>query len=629
MDWKKDNVQPEQPAEETQELRHATPAQPEPQPRPSSREPAAVEPEPARLSSPSLEPEDQSSPSRAQPEPRARADFACEEGDLVPAQAGAKEPELDELDAEFGACEELDAEEGDHLPAQAEGAEGQAGRRSQSRRAPGEEGDLAPVRPQEGRRRSRSSRPTEPQAKESRKPRLKRQKSSSSSSKRTKRLVGLKIGASQLAAARVVNNGDPELVQVARERLEPASSSAASCAIRSCSPTRCKEFFRKHKLPRQGVRLGIANNRIGVRTFEIAGHRRPEAARERDPLPRPGGAADPDRGGRARLPGPRRADGRGGPDACARILLVVAYRELDRPLRRGLQEGRPPARRDRPRGLRAAARARRSAPEDGPPRTRRSSSSRSATTARPSPSRTAASASSRACSTGAASTLDVAIARVLDMPPSEAEPIKRALSLEPARTSRRASPRSRRIALARPFARQLQTFARELVSSLQFYQNQPGSLGIGEIMITGGTAHLPGLADELQRLIGVTRRGRRPAQSREARQEAARGRRAARLARGRHRTRDRGLTCAPSTSSRETTSRRGRARRRSGSCSSGRARGAARRGALGDVPLGQRQGEGQAGRAHDAPGRARARSRPGREPRQDADRARCRQARRA
>jgi Tfp pilus assembly PilM family ATPase len=50
---------------------------------------------------------------------------------------------------------------------------------------------------------------------------------------------------------------------------------------------------------------------------------------------------------------------------------------------------------------------------------------------------------------------------------------------------------------------QLQTFARELVSSLQFYQNQPGSLGIGEILVTGGTAHLPGLGAELERLIGV------------------------------------------------------------------------------------------------------------------------------
>jgi Tfp pilus assembly PilM family ATPase len=60
------------------------------------------------------------------------------------------------------------------------------------------------------------------------------------------------------------------------------------------------------------------------------------------------------------------------------------------------------------------------------------------------------------------------------------------------------------LATAREAARrQLQTFARELVSSLQFYQNQPGSLGIGEIVITGGTASLSGLGDELQRLIGV------------------------------------------------------------------------------------------------------------------------------
>jgi Tfp pilus assembly PilM family ATPase len=50
----------------------------------------------------------------------------------------------------------------------------------------------------------------------------------------------------------------------------------------------------------------------------------------------------------------------------------------------------------------------------------------------------------------------------------------------------------------------VQSFARELVSSLQFYQAQPGSLGIGEIVVTGGTAHLPGLAEELQRLIGVS-----------------------------------------------------------------------------------------------------------------------------
>ena len=47
----------------------------------------------------------------------------------------------------------------------------------------------------------------------------------------------------------------------------------------------------------------------------------------------------------------------------------------------------------------------------------------------------------------------------------------------------------------------MQSFARELVSSLQFYQNQPGSLGIGEIVLTGGTTGLPGLADKPKKLV--------------------------------------------------------------------------------------------------------------------------------
>ena len=49
----------------------------------------------------------------------------------------------------------------------------------------------------------------------------------------------------------------------------------------------------------------------------------------------------------------------------------------------------------------------------------------------------------------------------------------------------------------------LQGFSRELVSSLQFYQSQPDSLGIREVVLAGGTARLAGLAPALQRLVGV------------------------------------------------------------------------------------------------------------------------------
>jgi Tfp pilus assembly PilM family ATPase len=39
------------------------------------------------------------------------------------------------------------------------------------------------------------------------------------------------------------------------------------------------------------------------------------------------------------------------------------------------------------------------------------------------------------------------------------------------------------------------------VASLQFYQSEPGSLPISEILVTGGTSQLPGLPEELERLI--------------------------------------------------------------------------------------------------------------------------------
>jgi len=100
--------------------------------------------------------------------------------------------------------------------------------------------------------------------------------------------------------------------------------------------------------------------------------------------------------------------------------------------------------------------------------------------------------------------VSVAIARALDLSPSEASPIKHALSLVATSTelpdgmTREALDKARDAVL-----RELQAFARELVSSLRFYQNQPGSLGIGGLVLTGGTSHLPGLADELNRLIGV------------------------------------------------------------------------------------------------------------------------------
>ena len=101
------------------------------------------------------------------------------------------------------------------------------------------------------------------------------------------------------------------------------------------------------------------------------------------------------------------------------------------------------------------------------------------------------------------SALNVAIARAVDAAPSEVEGYEARARADgrdgPGRHHRRPGEERR----ARRCAGRSRTFARELVSSLQYYQNQPGSLGIGEIVLTGGTAHLPGIAGELERMIGV------------------------------------------------------------------------------------------------------------------------------
>jgi type IV pilus assembly protein PilM len=100
--------------------------------------------------------------------------------------------------------------------------------------------------------------------------------------------------------------------------------------------------------------------------------------------------------------------------------------------------------------------------------------------------------------------LDAAIADALDVSNVEAAEVKHALSLVASSSEVEVDVAPETLATAREAVlRELQSFARELVSSLRFYQNQPGSLGIGEVVLTGGSAGLPGFAEELNRLTGV------------------------------------------------------------------------------------------------------------------------------
>ena len=96
-----------------------------------------------------------------------------------------------------------------------------------------------------------------------------------------------------------------------------------------------------------------------------------------------------------------------------------------------------------------------------------------------------------------------AVARGAKISPAEAEDVKRELTLEP----NGEPPTSLDAAAAEEVMHAVKTelgvLVRELLSSLRFYQSQPGSLALREILLSGGTTAMPGFADELQRELGV------------------------------------------------------------------------------------------------------------------------------
>jgi type IV pilus assembly protein PilM len=317
-------------------------------------------------------------------------------------------------------------------------------------------------------------------------------------------VVGLKIGASQVAAARVTNaNGAPQLLQVARVELPEGVVVGGELRDVEGLGEALKELFAKNKLPKRGVRLGIANNRIGVRTFEIAGIEDPRQLanairfRAQETLPIPLEEAVLDWQVLS-----ERVDEETG-QLVRRVLLVVAYRELvDRYVMACHKAGIRLAGID----LEAFAMLR---ALTAPPAADAPAANGAQVVVNVGHDRsTFAVSDGRVCEftrvlAWGGHNLSVAIARALDMTPSEARPIKHALSLVATFAPPEGVPVEAMNTAREVVSRELQSFARELVSSLRFYQNQPGSLGIGEVVLTGGTAHLPGLADELHRLIGV------------------------------------------------------------------------------------------------------------------------------
>ena len=317
--------------------------------------------------------------------------------------------------------------------------------------------------------------------------------------KRAKKLVGLKIGSSQIAAAHIANNGAPELVDVAREPLEPGLVVAGEIRDPEALGDALKRFFDLHKLPKNAVRLGVSNNRIGVRTFEIEGISDPQMLenairfRAEEVLPIPLDQAVLDY---VVLEERTAEDG----TEWRRILLVVAYRDVvDRYLqacrRAGLQVV----------GIDHEAFALLRALQ---PPTEREDTTGALVGITIGHDRTTIAVSSgthcefaRVLDWGGWS-LNVAIARELDRAPTEVESIKRQLSLAgPVQVEGLTDEQVTKVKDG--VQRALAAFAREVVSSLQFYQAQPGSHGIGEVLMTGGAAQMDGLPEAVGELVGV------------------------------------------------------------------------------------------------------------------------------
>jgi type IV pilus assembly protein PilM len=317
--------------------------------------------------------------------------------------------------------------------------------------------------------------------------------------KSPKKLVGLKIGASQIAAAQIANNGAPELLEVVREPLEPGLVVSGEIRDPDALGEALKRFFDLHKLPKRGVRLGLANNRIGVRVFEIEGvtdaQQLDNAIRFRaeEVLPIPLDQAVLDY---VVLEDDARDDG----IPVKRILLVVAYREV---VDRYLQACRTAGLQVIGIDLEAFAILRSlEAPMD-----RDTHAGALVAVAIGHDRTTIAVSTGRVCEftrvlDWGGWSLNIAIARELDKAPSEVEGIKRQLSLAQETTVEGLTPEQ--VTKVRDGAqRALAAFARELVASLHFYQAQPGALGIGELVLTGGTAHMDGLTEAVGGLVGV------------------------------------------------------------------------------------------------------------------------------
>jgi type IV pilus assembly protein PilM len=332
----------------------------------------------------------------------------------------------------------------------------------------------------------------------------KRAKSSGRGDRASRRVLGLKIGASQLAAAVVQQvEGRSELVDMARVPLEPGIVVDGDVRDAAALTHALKSFFDEFGLPRKDIRIGLASNRIGVRTFDVTGVDDPErfdnAVRFKAHEVLPVAVHES-------LLDYRVLDERVNEEGevLRRVLLVVAPRDQVAPYLDVCSEV----------GLKVsgvdleALGLLRAFVEPRSFSSRATDDTATVVVAIGHEASTLLVAGGGACEFTRAfdwggGTLQEAIAAELDVHAAESATILRHLALTGTAKPLASLDDEARARAVEAVRSKLTPFARELVSSLQFYQTQPESLGIGEIVITGGTSHLIGLAESLHQMIGV------------------------------------------------------------------------------------------------------------------------------
>jgi type IV pilus assembly protein PilM len=318
----------------------------------------------------------------------------------------------------------------------------------------------------------------------------------SSSGGRHKQLVGLSIGSSELAAAVVVNNGHPKLVKAARHALPADIVAGGEVRDSEALANEIAAFFSAADLPRKNVRLGIGSSRTGVRVFERPTVDDPRQLanairfRAYETLPIPIEEAMLDY---------HVIENTAAPD---RVMLAVAYRDLV----------------DRFAATCAAAKIElagidieafallRAVGGEPLPGGQRAEAARVAVSIGHDRTTVAVSDGhvcefTRVLDWGGARVTS-AIEGALEVDNAEADKVKRSLDISSKASETPGDERTQKaVEVAR---REVNGLARELASSLHFYQDQPDSLGFAEIIITGGGAHLQGIAEQLEELIGIS-----------------------------------------------------------------------------------------------------------------------------